>query len=112
MAHPYFNELQQLLDEIKLRHSDIECRHFFSGAAAYTKGKIFASLTPKGLAFKMPEPRCDEILSSEIAMPLRYFDKSPVKRGYVLFPDYKNLQKKELKEFFLESRSSAVQNST
>ena len=65
----------------------LECRHFFSGAALYRDGSIVASLTPVGLAFKVPTEVRDSLLESGRAIPLRYFPKSPIKRDYVLFPD-------------------------
>ena len=110
MAHPYLEELRQFLFDVGLEDSDNVCKHFFSGAAVYTGEKIFVSLTPKGLAFKLPESRCEKLLSKGPAEPLRYFDKSPVKRGYVLFPAYKDMKKSELKQYFLESKSAADQN--
>ena len=64
----------------------LECRHFFSGAAAYRDGSIAATLTPVGLAFKVPAEVHDTLLSGGHAVPLRYFPKAPVKRNYVLFP--------------------------
>ena len=112
MAKPYLERLQQLLNDVDLGNSDVVSKHFFSGAAAYISGHIFASLTPKGLALKFPESRCKIILVNEFAEPLRYFDKSPVKRGYVLFPDYGKLEINELKQYFLESKSSAAQDIT
>jgi hypothetical protein len=63
----------------------LDCRHFFSGAAAYRRGSIVASLTPVGLAFKVSTDVRDELLSSGRASPLRYFPDAPVKRDYVLF---------------------------
>ncbi len=110
MAHPYLKEIRDLLAEIGLDDSDLECKHFFSGAAAYANGKIVASLSPKGLAFKLSEHRCNEILSQGIAIPLRYFDKSPVKRGYVLFPDKNRLSKDELKDCFRECILTSATN--
>ena len=110
MAHPYLKQLQQILNDVEVGSSDVVSKHFFSGAAAYANGHIFASLTPKGLALKFPESRCKIILANEFAEPLRYFDKSPVKRGYVLFPDYSNLEKNALKQYFLESKSAAAQD--
>ena len=110
MAQPYLERFQQLLNDVDLESSDVVSKHFFSGAAAYIDGHIFASLTPKGLALKFPESRCKIILAKEFAEPLRYFDNSPVKRGYVLFPDYRKLEKNELKQYFLESKSSAAQD--
>jgi len=102
MAHPYLGELRDLLCDVGISGSDVVCKHFFSGAAVYASGKIVASLSPKGLAFKLSEPRCKEVLSEGLAVPLRYFDKSPVKRGYVLFPEKDRLRKEELQEFFQE----------
>ncbi len=110
MAQPYLEQLQQLADDIDLASPDIVCKHFFSGAAAYTNGHIFASLTPKGLALKLPEPRCKELLAGDFAEPLRYFDKSPVKRGYVLFAEHGRLTKNELKQYFLESVLAAAED--
>jgi TfoX/Sxy family transcriptional regulator of competence genes len=107
MAHPYFEQLQHLLNDVDLASPDIDCKHFFSGAAAYTHGHIFASLTPKGLALKFPEARCSELLAEGFAEPLRYFDKSPVKRGYVLFPEHEKLKKNELRQYCRESASAA-----
>jgi len=46
MAHPYFEQLQHLLQDVDLTSPGIDCKHFFSGAAAYTHGQIFVSLTP------------------------------------------------------------------
>ena len=68
------------------RLSDLDCRHFFSGAAAYRNGAIVASLTPVGLAFKVPTEVHDKLLKSGRASPLRYFHNAPTKRNYVLFP--------------------------
>lgn len=102
VAHPYLKEIRDLLAEVGLGDSELECKHFFSGAAAYANGKIVASLSPKGLAFKLSEHRCSEVLTGGLAIPLRYFDKSPVKRGYVLFPDKNGLSKDELRSFFRE----------
>jgi hypothetical protein len=63
----------------------LDCRHFFSGAAAYRRGSIVASLTPVGLAFKVSTDVRVELLSSGRASPLRYIPDAPVKRDYVLF---------------------------
>jgi hypothetical protein len=112
MAQPYLEKLQQLLSDVDIECRDVASKHFFSGAAAYTNGHIFASLTPKGLALKFPESRCEIILANEFAEPLRYFDKSPVKRGYVLFPEYGKLEKNALKQYFLESKSAAAKDAT
>lgn len=88
MAEPYLKELQSLVERFVLRQGEnleIECKHFFSGAAAYENGHIFMSLTPAGLALKLPE-RDRNALMSEGATPLKYFPKAPVKRDYVVLP--------------------------
>ena len=64
----------------------IECRHFFSGAAAYADGRIFASWTPVGLALKLPREARTRLISGG-ATPLRYFPKGPVKKEYVVLPE-------------------------
>ena len=110
MAHPYLGQIQELLSELDFGDSDIVCKHFFSGAAAYANGKIVASLSPKGLAFKLTESRCAEVLSEGLAVPLRYFEGSPVKRGYVLFPDKNLLGKRELECFLRECVLTSTQD--
>ena len=68
------------------RGIQIECKHFFGGAAAYANGRIFMTLTSVGLALKLPtESR--ESLIAEGASPLRYFPKGPVKKEYALVQD-------------------------
>ena len=89
MAEPYLTDLKALADQWVIadeRVGVLECRHFFSGAAAYRDGAIVASLTPVGLAFKVPAQVHDELLRQELAVPLRYFPTGPIKRDYVLFP--------------------------
>lgn len=88
MAQPYLEELQSLVQRFTRRRGgrlDIECKHFFSGAAAYEGGHIFMSLTPVGLALKLPE-RDRNALMSKGATALKYFPKAPVKKDYVVLP--------------------------
>jgi len=89
MAEPYLSDLSELAAEwmrADKRVGDLECKHFFSGAAVYRDGKIIASLTPVGLAFKVPDQVYGDLLSSGSAIPLRYFPNGPIKQNYVLFP--------------------------
>ena len=89
MAEPYLSQLRALIAECGLDQavgSDLVCRHFFSGAAAYYDGAIFMSLSPVGLAIKLPE-RDRTILMDAGGRPLRYFPKAPVKKDYVVVPD-------------------------
>lgn len=88
MAQPYLTGLRRIVE----RHAgaarethDIVCRHFFSGAAAYGDGAIFMTLTPVGLALKLAEKACAELLAAG-GSELRYFPKAPTKKGYVVLP--------------------------
>lgn len=91
MAQPYLNVLEELVARELSGIPGLVCKHFFSGAALYSNMAICASLTPAGFAFKLPEHRCSELIASGKASPLRYFENSPVKKGYVLFPDASSL---------------------
>jgi hypothetical protein len=89
MAEPYLTELRKLAivwSRADTNVGDLDCRHFFSGAAAYRDGAIVATLTPVGLAFKVPAEVRDDLLAREAAVELSYFPNAPVKRDYVLFP--------------------------
>ena len=101
MAQPYLNQLQELMSTIGGNH-DLVCKHFFSGAALYVERKICASLTPKGLAFKLPKSRCDDLFTQGKAIPLRYFDRSPIKKGYILLPDFQVLSDTEISTYLEE----------
>ncbi len=107
MAHPYFSQLQKLMSEVGLGGPDFVCKHFFSGAAVYARAKMVATLSPQGLAFKLSEPRCEEVLAEGHAIPLCYFKKSPVKRNYVLFPDADQLDMDEIRGYFQECVSTS-----
>jgi TfoX/Sxy family transcriptional regulator of competence genes len=94
MAEPYLTQLKELAElwiSANRRVGNLECRHFFSGAALYRNGTIVASLTPVGLAFKVPVEVHDELLDSGLASPLRYFPGAPIKRNYVLFSEVAKL---------------------
>lgn len=87
MAAPYLNDLRDLLDRLPGKPGEtLECRHFFSGAAAYAAGRIFMSLSPVGLALKLPAQRCAALID-EGAKPLQYFPAAPVKKDYVILPE-------------------------
>lgn len=89
MAEPYLAELRGLAESWQAVDSAVgvlDCRHFFAGAAAYRDNAIVATLTPVGLAFKVPAEVHDDLLAQGVAIPLRYFPNAPVKRNYVLFP--------------------------
>ena len=101
MAQPWLSDLQALIDTSGL-DGDIVCKHFFSGAAAYRDGQIFMSLSPAGLALKLPEEDCADLINKG-AKPLRYFAKSPVKKGYAVLPDNIRDDKKGLQKWISRS---------
>ncbi len=87
MAEPYLTKLTEMVHGARLEAdllAETECRHFFSGAAMYFAGKICVSLTPVGLAMKLPSSTLEDLMSSGVSRPLRYFEKGPVKKGYAL----------------------------
>ena len=80
--------LQALLDRLPpqpIPGVELECKHFFSGAAGYANGRIFISLTPVGLALKLPEETRAALIDRG-AEALRYFPKGPIKKDYVCIP--------------------------
>lgn len=105
VAQPYLDQLRELVSSVHADRHDLACKHFFSGAALYCGDQICASLTSKGLAFKFSEPRCEELITRGRAVHLRYFDKSPVKRGYVLLPDFRELDEADIASYLEECMS-------
>jgi TfoX/Sxy family transcriptional regulator of competence genes len=87
MAKKYLDRLGEMVDETTPRILDgveLECKHFFSGAALYVNGMICASLTPVGFALKLPEPSRAALLRARRARHLRYFPAGPIKKDYVV----------------------------
>ncbi|MDA1127265.1 MAG: hypothetical protein O2913_01020 [Chloroflexi bacterium] len=90
MAKEYLERLEEIAGTTASDISgsvNIECKHFFGGAALYAEGRICISLTPVGLAVKLPEKTRDRLLGNKETVPLRYFPNGPVKKDYVLFPN-------------------------
>jgi TfoX/Sxy family transcriptional regulator of competence genes len=88
MVESYLHVLRTLVDrgrpELGSR-AVVVCKHFFSGAAAYANGCIFMTLTPVGLALKLPEESRAAMIEQG-AKPLRYFPRGPIKKDYVVVP--------------------------
>ena len=87
MAQEYFDRLSGLINEVTPSMSisaDLEIKHFFSGAAVYANGRICISLTPAGLAVKLPESLRNDLLKEKGTSRLRYFPKAPIKKDYVV----------------------------
>jgi TfoX/Sxy family transcriptional regulator of competence genes len=105
MAEPYLKDLKSILAGADLSTADAQhilCKHFFSGAAAYSGGKIFMTLTPIGLALKLPDQECRDHFKRG-CKPLRYFPRSPVKKNYVLLPMPHQFEKSELNQMIAHS---------
>ena len=95
MAKEYFEKLSNLISELKIEdeiNSSFEIRHFFSGASLYINGKICVTWPPVGLAFKLPQSKVSKLIESGEAIPLKYFPKGNIKKGYALFenPGFNN----------------------
>ena len=105
MAGGYLDELQSLLrpvtDELAAGIT-LEIRHFFGGAAAFADGRICISLTPAGLAMKLPLHHRTELIEFG-AQPLRYFPNAPVKKQYVVVPPEIHKDEAQLTEWALKS---------
>ncbi len=105
MAGDYVEKLQSLLrpvsDELAAG-TTLEIRHFFGGAAAYANGRICISLTPTGLAMKLPPHHRTQLIEAG-AQPLRYFPNAPVKKQYVVVPPEIHKDEGLLTEWALKS---------
>jgi len=98
MAKPYFEKLQTLINLLDVKsqvQSACEVKHFFSGAAFYVNNKICVSWSPAGLAFKLTDQEADKYIATGEAIPLKYFAKGHIKKGYALFenPDSSPIEK-------------------
>ena len=106
MAKEYYEKLSGLLKEIDIKNEitkQIEVKHFFSGAALYVNKTICASWTPVGLAFKLPQQEVDKLINSGKAIPLKYYPKGYIKRGYALFKNPNDKKPKQWKKYFITS---------
>ena len=86
MAEPYFERLSQIVSRLELPRTPpvtLESKHFFSGAALYANGKICASLSPAGLALKLPPSTRLCLIEAGKGTEFRFFAKGPIKRDYV-----------------------------
>ncbi len=89
MAIKYLDRMIELIAPLitgKFKGISFEYKHFFSGAALFANGKICMTLTPVGLALKLPEQLRESLIKEEGAKKLRYFPKAPIKKEYVLLP--------------------------
>ena len=106
MAKEYLDKLSTLINEAKIEDeidAFIETKHFFSGAALYKNKTICASLSPVGLAFKLPGIEVEKLIKNGKAIPLKYFPKGHVKKGYALFEEPDLTKKKQWKQYLLKA---------
>jgi hypothetical protein len=99
MAQPYLDQLTRLVEPHLTDDADLVCKHFFSGAALYAHGAICTSLSPVGLAVKLPVELCAELIDSGLAAEMRYFPKAPVKKGYALFAAVDDLSESDIAKY-------------
>jgi TfoX/Sxy family transcriptional regulator of competence genes len=88
VSETHLRNLRSLIERLGVNSNTklaIQCKHFFGGAAAYAGGRIFMTLTSRGLALKLPE-ESRAILIGKGATPLRYFPNGPIKKDYVVIP--------------------------
>ena len=88
MAKLYFDKLSKLVENLNIAAvvaAPIEVKHFFSGAALYINETLCVSWSPVGLAFKLFEADTKKLINSGKAIPLKYFPKGHIKKGYALF---------------------------
>ena len=100
MAKPFLEKLETLVNRHLPDDPHLVCKHFFSGAALYSSGVMCASLSPVGLAFRLPADLRTELIDSGAALNLKYFAKSPIKKGYVLFSDIDNVSDADIAKYF------------
>jgi hypothetical protein len=86
----------------------VDCLHFFSGAAAYANSSIFATLTPVGLALRLPDEAGRELV--EIGgKVLRHYPVGPMKKEYVVVPDYLADDPAQLRVWALQAVDHALE---
>jgi TfoX/Sxy family transcriptional regulator of competence genes len=102
MAKEYLEQLSVIIKQATARRFkdvNLECKHFFSGAAVYADGRICISLTPVGFAIKLPEASREQLLKEKGVKPLRYFPKGPIKKDYVVLSKSMLNDTKELRRW-------------
>ena len=102
LAQPYPEKIDSLIPLTNRDAVDLNCQPVFSGAALYANANICASLSPAGLAFKLGKQRCKELIQSQVAIPLCYFEGAPTKSNYALFPDPDELSDSSIGAYFNE----------
>ncbi len=90
MAEPYLTRLVRVVEElgsVQAGGATLEAKHFFSGAALYANGRLFASLSPAGFAVKLPADTRRSLIEEGKGTEFRFFANGPVKREYIALSD-------------------------
>jgi TfoX/Sxy family transcriptional regulator of competence genes len=106
MAEPYLTHLQQIvshLGPLSVDNVTLETKHFFSGAALYANGKICASISPAGIALKLPENTRLKLLAEGKGTEFRFFPNGPIKKEYVALSDSTLKDERLLQELVMQS---------
>ena len=101
MAEPYLERLSQMVNDLgplASRGVTLEFKHFFSGAALYANGRIFASLSPAGFAVKLPADRRRSLLEEGKGTEFRFFANGPIKREYIALSESIIVDRESLRE--------------
>lgn len=61
-----------------------EVKSCFGAKAGYWASKIFVSCGAFGLALKLPSKTIDNLFRNREAVPLKYFERGHIKRGYAV----------------------------
>ena len=104
MAKQYLEKLSRLIHELDIEDAvglPMEAKHFFGGAALYVNKAICASWSPAGLAFKLSEKEVDKLIGSGKAVPLKYFPKGHITKGYALFENPDDSKPSKWKRYFV-----------
>lgn len=111
MAESCLQRLSRMIAKLKspmVEGVDLECKHFFSGAALYANGNICATLTPVGLGLKLPVDSRKELMDAADGNELRHFEQAPIKKEYVAISQALLNDPKRLNKLILQSIEHAV----
>ena len=111
MTKEYLDKLSDLINKIyptKPRNVELIIKHFFSGAAVYANGKICITLTPAGVAIKLPEKYRAKLIKEKCIKSLRYFPMAPIKKEYIVLPESKIRDLTKLKRLIKTSINYVV----
>jgi len=89
MTREYLEKLSAFIEKTTSDFSggiNLECKHFFSGAALYAEERICISLTPVGLAIKLPEETQDKLIKITKPFHCAIFPKDQLKKVMPYFP--------------------------